>query len=62
MLEPKVFITLDAEGGSLVVNGPLSLLQELVAALRGEQRPNASGTSSPEAEQEPVRRETTACA
>lgn len=37
MLEPKVFITLDAEGESLIINGSLMLLRKFVAVLWGEQ-------------------------
>jgi malonyl CoA-acyl carrier protein transacylase len=38
--EPKVYIALENEAGQLVIQGPLELLDRLVATLAGHARPS----------------------
>lgn len=46
---PKVYIAVEGEDGQLVIDGPLSLLDKLVAALSA-QKPQAPTKPAPPAE------------
>ncbi len=47
--EPKVYIALEDEGGQLIVDGPLKLLDRLVTTLTGQRRQPAP-VAAPEPE------------